>query len=267
VVDSELLSDEMNDPPLESGQGPREGEFVPHSILLEDENSRVDVESGRIVEIEFSCEEESTTREGKERSVSFGIRFDATQTFVSRERRRNARLTTLRRLRPTSITSPILESTEASLPLPSLARNLDDRDRSSLSERNALLLLLGIASSSRASSRSTQSQSKRDGLDSRVAVVSFPLPVGSWLLLLLLTSLLLRDLSGDEELLLLSLLLLLLLRHVLVGVGEVVVLGRDGLNGSHSSKSFLAFDSLLLSGLEDLFVLDSELSTSYVVAE
>lgn len=53
MIHAQLLRNQMHDPPLLRAQRPREGELVPHRIILEQQDPRVYLQRRRIVQIEL----------------------------------------------------------------------------------------------------------------------------------------------------------------------------------------------------------------------
>lgn len=53
MVHSELLRDQMHDPPLLRAERPRERELVPHRVILEQQDPRINLQRRRIVQIEL----------------------------------------------------------------------------------------------------------------------------------------------------------------------------------------------------------------------
>ncbi len=53
MVHSQSLCSEVDDPSLTWSEGPAERKFVPHAILLEHEDTGVDLQRRGIVEVEF----------------------------------------------------------------------------------------------------------------------------------------------------------------------------------------------------------------------
>ena len=53
VIDTKLLCHEVHDPALFGSQSPRERQLIPHGVILEQEDARIDLKCRWIVHVEF----------------------------------------------------------------------------------------------------------------------------------------------------------------------------------------------------------------------
>lgn len=66
MLETELLGDEVDILPLCRRERPRKGQLVTKRVVLEDEDARVDLESLRVVKVEF-CSRVASVRNGDSR--------------------------------------------------------------------------------------------------------------------------------------------------------------------------------------------------------